>query len=525
MEANANINSIKERRSKGGALCASPNSMVSSRFLIVSAFVIASVFVWMYMHKTFLITNSRSDRALPNGVAPTTENLMRLQRILDESKALLKEIKSANITVSAHSSHEIVAMEAGRSVLAEELDALKRQFSVVQSDLLQCKNSQEHVKSSVHLINTQNEAEELRKHLHECQEQLISAHDASKNKISDREPVPEDTWLFIGIPTVARAENQDYLLQTLASIRHQLPTDANDLLFRRVKVLVLNVEGPSHKRFYEAQTMFAAGHATPDSADVNGTGANSVVIDHRPDVHEPHKGRNHAHSYFEFVTISEEYKTSASDFKDTKRGATPENDEGNANVPGYRVRKQTRSIAEVLKRARGRAKYYMFLEDDMLLCPHGFHSIHYLLSKASKFAPDWLAIRASYGMNGIFIHDKDIEHFYRYLLDNQIRRPPDHLAVEWFAGESKVSGAYKNGRAHVAYRFNLFDHIGISSTLRRAKQTSFPRCYDTLGVPTLFEVEAFNPRECPKDDIWPCKIGGNRRDLDADRAIVRWNVH
>ena len=80
----------------------------------------------------------------------------------------------------------------------------------------------------------------------------------------------------------------------------------------------------------------------------------------------------------------------------------------------------------------------MFLEDDMVLCPHGFNSIHYLLSKASKYSPDWLAIRASYGMNGIFIHNKDIDHFYHYLVVNQNRRPPDHLA-----GMSCASGCVK----------------------------------------------------------------------------------
>ena len=31
-----------------------------------------------------------------------------------------------------------------------------------------------------------------------------------------------------------------------------------------------------------------------------------------------------------------------------------------------------------------------------------------------------------------------------------------------------------------------------------------PMCYELLTRPILFEVEAFNPRSCPKDDLWPC---------------------
>jgi len=353
------------------------------------------------------------------------------------------------------------------------------------------------------------------------------------------------------------------------------------------------------------------------------------------------------HNYFEFVTLSDAYKADTPDWQDLKKGTTAENDPGNANVPGYRVRKQTRSIAAVLKMAQGRAKYvlptamrcdamrtflcilhvvcpascglpfiiftnsvllhfhlqpcryYMFLEDDMVLCPHGFNSIHYLLSKATKYSPDWLAIRASYGMNGIFIHNKDIDHFYHYLVVNQKRRPPDHLAgmscasgcvkgccclacalcpvpsltplfLSLSPSPSPSSGVVRGGEEGICHAQSGTGAYGLSvqhfrphrnlkvaphciacallcdaaciyasiinsnlpalvphppsicpSTLRKAKQTSFPRCYEFLGVPTLFEVEAFDPRACPADDIWPCKAR-SRRDLESDRAIVQW---
>ena len=120
-----------------------------------------------------------------------------------------------------------------------------------------------------------------------------------------------------------------------------------------------------------------------------------------------------------------------------------------------------------------------------------------------------MAIRASYGMNGIIIRSADLRTFGDYMLANQARRPPDHLVVEWFAGEKEATKQMKAGRAHLAFRHNILNHLGVVSTLRAAKSKAFPTCYEELGEPTLFKVEAFDFKACKNDDIWPCDVPDN----------------
>lgn len=45
---------------------------------------------------------------------------------------------------------------------------------------------------------------------------------------------------------------------------------------------------------------------------------------------------------------------------------------------------------------------------------------------------------------------------------------------------------------------------GVVSTLRSERMVNFPTCYEQLVEPVVFKVEAYSPRDCPKDDIWPC---------------------
>jgi len=204
-------------------------------------------------------------------------------------------------------------------------------------------------------------------------------------------------------------------------------------------------------------------------------------------------------------------------------------DAGTDNVPGARVRAQTRDVVALLQLAAelyggggggggdgagdgggngggGAPWHYMFLEDDFRVCPRGLEALAYALHRASALhaAPQWNALRVSYGLNGGVLRGRDVPALAGYLLAGAARRPPDHLWVEWFAGETAASAATKRGRPHAAFRYNLLEHFGRASSLRGKEAPLYALCYDELDAGVVFEVEAFKRAECPRDLVWPC---------------------
>ena len=66
-------------------------------------------------------------------------------------------------------------------------------------------------------------------------------------------------WLTIGIPTVPRRGNPDYLQRTVSAIISQLPTRSDDPLFGRVVVVILNNIPGEHALFDELRRQVEAG--------------------------------------------------------------------------------------------------------------------------------------------------------------------------------------------------------------------------------------------------------------------------
>eukprot|EP00455_Lapot_gusevi_P039690 TRINITY_DN4455_c0_g1_i2.p1 TRINITY_DN4455_c0_g1~~TRINITY_DN4455_c0_g1_i2.p1 ORF type:complete len:424 (-),score=68.11 TRINITY_DN4455_c0_g1_i2:169-1440(-) len=288
-------------------------------------------------------------------------------------------------------------------------------------------------------------------------------------------------WLIIGIPTIARSDNADYLSQTLDHICRQLPTDPKDPLFRQVQVVITKMKSDPHPVFEKAKNHFSQTPCAPYLL---------FVVNSQPNTPEPIL------------------------------------DPGSNNVPGSKVRQQSRDMASLLRSPDivDKSQYFLLMEDDFRLCKMGLMALQHLLAKAHRYHPNWLVIRVSYGMNGILMHNagfKDIETFAAYLVQHLKRRPPDHLIVEWYAGETAQSLQYKAGRVHMAYRYNLLEHFGTASTLRDGAMVGFSKCYEVLAAPILFDVDAFKPATCPQDDLWPCPSNSQQQSwLAFDKACT-----
>jgi hypothetical protein len=127
------------------------------------------------------------------------------------------------------------------------------------------------------------------------------------------------------------------------------------------------------------------------------------------------------------------------------------------------------------------------------------------------------------GLAGGSIHGYDVPVFADYLAENRARRPPDHLFVEWFAGERPASAVDKAGRPHLALAFNLLEHFGRSSSLRGGTSPIYAYCYDALDAAVVFEVEAFDAVSCgERDIISPCPGAEGGRALPASTVDFGW---
>jgi hypothetical protein len=397
-----------------------------------------------------------------------------IQSLIEETQKILREINNGNSSNNANTVHDLHMLTADTNNVNKDLKELNSQLTRLEDGYTLCMKEKYQLSTALHTCKDSAGKTGANALMSEpcpnVQHTALPPISALKSTLSS-----SDRWLVIGIPTVARAHDEDYLLQSLDTLAAQLPSDQADLMFNKILVNVINLQvnaqpEKEHVMYTRAKAKYSAASGHPKA------------------------------NYFIFSEITHDEI-----LRDPVPNSSPR-DKGNANKPGYLVRRQTRNIVTVMRKSLHQAEYYLFLEDDMQFCANGLLAMQYLLNKASRYHPNWLAIRASYGMNGIFMHDKDLETFADYLLKHQARRPPDHLVVEWYAGETPEAGAYKAHRANIGFKYNLFNHIGVVSTLRSQRSTSYPKCYEPLLEPTVFQVEAFSPRDCPRDDVWPCNV-------------------
>jgi len=244
---------------------------------------------------------------------------------------------------------------------------------------------------------------------------------------------------------------------------------------------------------------------------------------------------------------------------------------GGGDLPPAAVTEQSRDVVSMLRAAGvAAAQHVLLVEDDFMLCPNGLLALYYFLRKATATAAEWLALRVSYGLNGVIVKGADAAALAAHIEKEARRLPPDHAFASWIAGSDDTTQLDPSRRPYFAFRHNLFFHVGGTSALAHEWQGKWiPRCYDQLydwlqaslapARPLAFlldrhpppsdpppppqhthspayaqPAEVFRLEQCGHDDIWPCpgrksnEGGGFRagaKGVAADKLhIVDWTA-
>ncbi|KAK3263399.1 hypothetical protein CYMTET_27790 [Cymbomonas tetramitiformis] len=297
-------------------------------------------------------------------------------------------------------------------------------------------------------------------------------------------------WLIIGIPTVPRRNDIDYLTTTLQTLLEQLPADKADPFFGKVGVFVMNNKPGDHKVYDRVKEYYKTGEGAGGRA-----------------------------AYLHFLDNPGVVKDPAPHLPD------PDDLHNPTNRPGRGVRKQTCDLVTLIEMARDISDYYLFMEDDFAVCPHFTRALHYVIEKANTVQPDWLSLRVSYGMNGIAMKSSDIPMLSAYLREHTARLPPDLLWQEFVAGNNPEAKKSIGRRKIMVYKYNLLDHIGtISSFAIRPNRPKWPGCYDSMAdVWSLQKIETFDARQCPSDDMSPCNFNTPRPAWAGKDNLIKFH--
>lgn len=81
---------------------------------------------------------------------------------------------------------------------------------------------------------------------------------------------------------------------------------------------------------------------------------------------------------------------------------------------------------------------------------------------------------------------------------------------------------HAKGRSYRIFRYNTFHHIGHISTLAQPTNRFNPGCY-ALMYDWLLPAEVFNEKDCPDDDIWPCREASKHAPAFFPEAKIQWS--
>jgi hypothetical protein len=160
--------------------------------------------------------------------------------------------------------------------------------------------------------------------------------------------------------------------------------------------------------------------------------------------------------------------------------------------------RQARDVARAMRLAlqHKRFTYAFLLEDDWVACPNLLGNMFTALHRAEAVhGTNFAALRVSYGLNGILVPRRRLASLATHVERRASQKPPDLAFTEW--------ALEQNGKL-VAYRHNLFVHVGHQSSVGNSGTRWNAACFELLFDWLQKGVEAFDVTKCAHDAVSPC---------------------
>ena len=160
--------------------------------------------------------------------------------------------------------------------------------------------------------------------------------------------------------------------------------------------------------------------------------------------------------------------------------------------------RQARDVARAMRLAlpQKRFTYAFLLEDDWVACPNLLGNLFTAVHRAEAVhGTNFAALRVSYGLNGILVPRTRLASLANHVEQRAARKPPDLAFTEW--------ALQQNGKL-IAYRHNLFVHVGSKSAVGNSGSRWNAACFELLFDWLQKGVEAFDVTTCAHDAVSPC---------------------
>lgn len=184
-------------------------------------------------------------------------------------------------------------------------------------------------------------------------------------------------------------------------------------------------------------------------------------------------------------------------------------------------RKQTLDLSIMLQTLKlDEDAIFTILEDDFVSCPEANKYVDKMIDKMERIDMNWVALKTSFGGNGMFFRTRDMKRLGEYLMLQRNFRPFDHLLMEWYHNETPQS--QNSDRFSAVGKHNLFEHIGGQlSTVGHNTMASFPKCLEQITY-IFGNWQKFDMKTCGKYMISPCsKQKRAPKGEDRERILVQ----